>query len=121
LEASRVLAAGGLFLYADVMPRDKSNECLGMLQRLGFTVEQDRDITTNAVLSCDEVASSRTRVFRPGNDPTLINNFLAAPGSPVYEEMKSGNWVYRILKLRKGHPKNLAERNVAQNVYPWTT
>jgi hypothetical protein len=30
-----------------------------------------------------------------------MQNFLATPGSQVYQEMRSGHWNYRILKLRK--------------------
>jgi hypothetical protein len=30
-----------------------------------------------------------------------MNNFLGTPGSHVYEEMKSGRWTYRIMRLRK--------------------
>jgi phthiocerol/phenolphthiocerol synthesis type-I polyketide synthase E len=102
IEAHRVLAPGGALLYTDVMPREKSNECLGMLRQVGFIVETDRDITNNVVLSCNEIASPRAQVFQAGNDGRLVNNFLAAPGSQVYEEMKSGAWIYRICRLRKG-------------------
>jgi hypothetical protein len=31
----------------------------------------------------------------------VMNNFLGAPGSHVYEEMKAGRWSYRIMHLRK--------------------
>jgi len=64
-------------------------------------VEKDRDITKNVVLSCNEIAASRAQVFQSGNDDQLVNNFLAAPGSQVYEEMRSGAWIYRICRLRK--------------------
>ena len=30
-----------------------------------------------------------------------MNNFLGTPGSHVDEEMKSGRWTYRIMRLRK--------------------
>ncbi len=28
----------------------------------------------------------------------MIDNFLAVPGSPVYEQMHSGAWEYRIVR-----------------------
>jgi hypothetical protein len=84
------------------MQRDKSNQCLGMLENIGFQVEIDRDITLNVLRSCDEIALSRVQVFHSRNDVALMQNFLAAPGSQVYEEMKSRAWIYRILRMRKG-------------------
>jgi len=51
--------------------------------------------------SCDEIAASRVQAFQGGNDATLVRNFLAAPGSQVYEEMRSRAWVYRLFTLQK--------------------
>jgi hypothetical protein len=31
-----------------------------------------------------------------------MDNFLAVPGSTVYEQMRSGAWEYRILRARRG-------------------
>jgi hypothetical protein len=31
----------------------------------------------------------------------MIDNFLAVPGSMVYEQMRSGAWDYRILRARR--------------------
>jgi phthiocerol/phenolphthiocerol synthesis type-I polyketide synthase E len=100
-EVFRVLAPGGHFLYTDFMQRDKSHERIEMLRNLGFEVEKERDITGNVLLSCDEVAVSRVRAFRSGNDAALMQYFLAVPGSPVYEGMKSRASIYQILKMRK--------------------
>jgi SAM-dependent methyltransferase len=100
-EVHRVLGPGGRFLYTDVLPRTKSDECVGLLEQVGFTIERQRDITNNVLLSCDEVAASRVQAFQGGNDAALVSNFLAAPGSQVYEEMRSRAWVYRLFTLRK--------------------
>ena len=72
-----------------------------MLKNTGFTLEVDRDITANVLLSCDEVARARVGAYDAGNDPELMNNFLAAPGSQVYEDMRTGRWSYRIYRFRK--------------------
>jgi phthiocerol/phenolphthiocerol synthesis type-I polyketide synthase E len=69
-----------------------------ILQALGFTVESDREITANVLASCDEVASNRTKAF--GDQSALIDNFLAVPGSAVYEQMNTGIWEYRIMRSR---------------------
>jgi SAM-dependent methyltransferase len=100
-EVYRVLAPGGCFCYTDVMPVQAITEYLGVLQATGFTMEIERDITENVLLSCDEVARARVGAFAAGNDPELMNNFLAAPGSQVYEDMRSGRWSYRIYRFRK--------------------
>jgi phthiocerol/phenolphthiocerol synthesis type-I polyketide synthase E len=97
----RVLVPGGHFLYTDVLPVDRRGECLAYLQDLGFRIEQDRDITTNVLRSCDEIARARVGAFSSANDPQLMANFLAVPGSEVYESMERRQWIYTIMRLRK--------------------
>ncbi len=97
----RVLAPGGSFLYTDVQPVQQLAINLARMQRLGFLLERDTDITSNVLLSCDEVARTRVRAFSADNDPALMQNFLATPESEVYDEMKSGRWQYRIFRLQK--------------------
>jgi ubiquinone/menaquinone biosynthesis C-methylase UbiE len=101
-EVFRVLAPGGYFLYTDVRPVRQMAEWRGLLETIGFRVESDRDITSNVLLSCEEVAAQRSRAYAPQAERSVMNNFLGAPGSQVYNEMKSGRWSYRIFKLRKG-------------------
>jgi phthiocerol/phenolphthiocerol synthesis type-I polyketide synthase E len=100
-QVHRVLAPGGYFLYTDVLSAQQFTSALGYLQHVGFTLERDRDITRNVLLSCDEIAVTRVRAFDSGNDQSLMQNFLATPGSQVYQDMRSGHWTYRILKLRR--------------------
>src|SRR5262249_54257950 len=89
---SRVLSPGGAFLYSDLQPLEQMDANLRHLLRLGFVLERDTDITSNVLLSCDEVARTRVQAFSAGNDSTLMQNFLATPESQVYDEMKSGRW-----------------------------
>ena len=42
--------------------------------------------------------------FDQRNDPGLMQNFLATPGSQVYDEMRTGRWEYRILRATKPGP-----------------
>jgi phthiocerol/phenolphthiocerol synthesis type-I polyketide synthase E len=100
-EAHRTLGPGGHFLYTDVHSAEDWARNVGLLEARGFVVEQERDITANVLLSCDEVAQSRVQAFDSGNDPGLMRNFLATPGSDVYAEMYQGRWKYKLLKLRR--------------------
>jgi len=100
-EVYRVLAPDGHFLYTDVLSVADWSVKLSALRGLGFVVERERDITANVLLSCDEVARTRVGAFDSGNDPGLMQNFLATPGSDVYTEMSQRRWRYSILKLRK--------------------
>ncbi len=100
-EVYRVLAPGGHFLYTDVLPVQRAADWTGLLQATGLRVESDRDITPNVLRSCDEVARYRLRAYHDSAGAAVMNNFLGTPGSHVYEEMKSGRWTYRIMRLRK--------------------
>jgi ubiquinone/menaquinone biosynthesis C-methylase UbiE len=100
-EVSRVLVPGGYFLYTDVLPIARMNECEKLLQRAGFSVERLRDITTNVVLSCDQIAETRTGAFAQAQNPGTLDEFLALPGSDVYEEMRQRQCVYHMFKLKK--------------------
>jgi len=100
-EVFRVLAPGGCFLYTDLMPVETIAANLAELKRIGFVMELERDITRNVLLSCDEVATTRVSAFDSGNDQNLMSNFLATPGSQVYEDMRSKRWSYRIYRFRK--------------------
>lgn len=100
-EIYRVLSPGGYFLYTDTLAIQHMTSCIGYLQHIGFELERDRDITRNVLLSCDEIAATRVQAFDSRNDSSLMQNFLATPGSQVYQEMQSGRWTYRILKLRR--------------------
>ena len=99
-EVRRVLRPGGWFLHTDLLPGLRWTEVRALLASLGLTVVDDREITPNVLASCDEVASTRTGAFGGGN--ALVDNFLAVPGSAVYEQMASGAWEYRILRSRLG-------------------
>jgi len=100
-EVYRVLAPGGHFLYTDALTSQQITSSIAYLRHIGFELERDRDITNNVLLSCNEIASTRLQAFDSRNDSGLMENFLATPGSDVYQALKSNLLVYRILKLRK--------------------
>ncbi len=96
-EVRRVLVPGGRFLYTDLLPVQRWMEVRALLDPLGFEIMDDREITPNVLASCDEVAAGR-RAF--GEQSDVIDNFLAVPGSAVYEQMHTGAWQYRIVRAR---------------------
>ena len=98
-EVARVLAEGGLFLYADLLPVTRWAEVRVLLPPLGLEIFADRNITPNVLASCDEVADTRAQAF--GGNNAAIDNFLAVPGSMVYEQMNSGAWEYRIVRASR--------------------
>jgi SAM-dependent methyltransferase/acyl carrier protein len=106
-EVRRVLADGGRFLYTDLLPVQRWMEVRVLLGALGFTFTGDRSITANVLASCDNVAATRAQAF--GGGDAMIDNFLAVPGSVVYEQMKSGAWDYRIVRtelMQRATPSN---------------
>jgi phthiocerol/phenolphthiocerol synthesis type-I polyketide synthase E len=97
-EVRRVLVSGGWFLYTDLLPVQRWIE-VGALLGVGFRVAMARDITPNVLASCDHVAATRAQAF--GGKDEMIDNFLAVPGSAVYEQMQSGAWEYRLLRAER--------------------
>jgi acyl transferase domain-containing protein/SAM-dependent methyltransferase len=96
-EVRRVLVSGGWFLYTDLLPVQRWAEVRVLLG--GFDLRQDRPITANVLASCDLVAATRVGAF--GETSAAIDNFLAVPGSAVYEQMHSGAWEYRIIRAQR--------------------
>ena len=100
-EALRVLRPGGLFLYADVVPRKGLTERRQLLTDIGFVVESERDITSNVILSCDETAKVHRTTLGGGHEDEVVDNFLGSPDSNVYQQMSSGELVYLIYKAKR--------------------
>lgn len=98
-EVQRMLVKGGAFLYTDLLPVARWAEVRMLLESLGLHSESERNITANVLLSCDEVAANRAQAF--GGSSEMIDNFLAVPGSAVYEQMRSGAWEYRIIRAKR--------------------
>jgi len=103
VEARRALKPGGLFLYTDLLPVQRWAEVRVLLASLRFELLDDRHITANVLASCDLVAATRAKAF--GAADASIDNFLAVPGSTVYEQMRSEAWQYRILRCRAALPR----------------
>lgn len=105
-EVSRVLRAGGSFLYADILPRSDFGAAVEFLRSLGFVTERDQDITSNVLTSCADSADLQLQAFSRCNDDKWMALALGAPGSNVYEDMKNGVTDFRILKFQKTQPES---------------
>ena len=98
-EVYRVLSSG-YFLYTDLFRVKEVDMKLTLLQNTGLILERNQDITSNVLLSCDEVSRKTLAAFKKsGND--FVAGFLGTPGSTLYNDMKEGELTYRILRLRK--------------------
>jgi phthiocerol/phenolphthiocerol synthesis type-I polyketide synthase E len=101
LGVHRVLRPGGRFLHTDNVPAATWDATGAYLCGLNMTLEHERDITDNVLRSCDETAAQHRQAFGARNDAGAVNTFLAVPGSPIYEDMRSDKSSYRILHWRK--------------------
>jgi len=99
-EVFRVLKPAGRFLYTDVLSAEHLAETLSCLKSTGFLIERQRDITSNVMLSCQELAQSRALVFAGHGDPQMAE-FLALPGSVAYEGLRTGIDTYMLFQLLK--------------------
>lgn len=102
-EVHRVLTDGGYFLYGDILPVPEMTGRMGLLESAGFTTCRRRDITANVLTACDEIAGQRAPLFE-NLGAALRDDFLAVPGSRVYEWLKSGEYGFTLLKLEKSSP-----------------
>lgn len=96
-EVYRVLAPGGEFLYADILPAETFASAVTYLDHLGFDLTRNQDISSNVLLSCAAIAKLRERAQGNG----VYNTFLVVPGSAEFEALCTGHTQYRILTLRK--------------------
>lgn len=101
-EVGRILRPGGWFLHTDFLSPEDWDLVRMRLRELGFVTESDRDITANVLASRDQASDNWDQVYGDGN--ARVANFLALPGSAIYEQMRAGLLEYRILRsqLRTG-------------------
>lgn len=95
-EVRRICRPGAWFLHTDFLSPDDWDYVRTRLTALGFVTESDRDITANVLASRDQAKNNWAQVYGDGNP--RVANFLALPGSAVYEQMRAGLLEYRILR-----------------------
>jgi SAM-dependent methyltransferase len=101
-EVHRICRPEAWFLHTDFLSPEDWDYMRMRLQALGFSIQTDRDITANVLASRDLASSNWEQVYGDGNP--RVANFLALPGSAIYEQLRAGLLEYRILRsqLRSG-------------------
>ncbi len=97
-EVHRICRSGGWFLHTDFLSPEDWDLVRMRLKASGFVAESDRDITANVLASRDQASSDYEQVYGDGN--ARVANFLALPGSAVYEQLRAGLLEYRIMRSR---------------------
>ena len=100
-ETNRVLRPGGWFLYTDLMPPEDFDRHRERLGQLGLELRREADITRNVLLSCEQTAERRLKVYRDPEERAFMADFLAAPGSGMYRAFQQGRLCYRLFAFRK--------------------
>ena len=107
-EVGRICRSGGWFLHTDFLSPDDWDYVRMRLKALGFVTDSDRDITANVLASRDQASSNYEQVY--GDGSARVANFLALPGSAIYEQLRAGLLEYRIMRSQlatsptSGHP-----------------
>jgi SAM-dependent methyltransferase len=101
-EVRRICRPDAWFLHTDFLSAEDWDYVRMRLKALGFSTEADRDITANVLASRDLASGNWKQVYGDGN--ARVANFLALPGSSIYEQLRAGLLEYRILRsqLRTG-------------------
>lgn len=95
-EVRRICRPTAWFLHTDFLSPEDWDYVRTRLKALGFVTEDDRDITANVLASRDQASNNYEQVYGDGN--ARVANFLALPGSAIYEQMRAGLLEYRILR-----------------------
>jgi SAM-dependent methyltransferase len=95
-QVRRICRSGGWFLHTDFLSPEDWDYIRMRLKALDFSTESDRDITANVLASRDQASSNYEQVYGDGN--ARVANFLALPGSAIYEQLRAGLLEYRIMR-----------------------
>jgi SAM-dependent methyltransferase len=95
-EVHRICRSEGWFLHTDFLSPEDWDYIRMRLKALGFFTESDRDITANVLASRDQASSNYEQVYGDGH--ARVANFLALPGSAIYEQLRAGLLEYRIMR-----------------------
>jgi SAM-dependent methyltransferase/uncharacterized protein YbaR (Trm112 family) len=101
-EVFRVLKPGGLFVYADDLDVNKFDEGIRYLESLGFEAIVKRDISQHVLLASDLSRMNRLVALDGAlEDEGAIKWTMGVPGTPLYDDMRTGKRKYQILHLHK--------------------
>lgn len=97
-EVHRIARPGAWFLHSDFLSVEDWELVEARLKALGFIIESDRDITANVLAARDQASGNWDQVY--GDGSARVANFLALPGSAIYEQMRARTLEYRIMRSR---------------------
>ena len=103
-EVHRVLRPGGYFLFTDFRDSHKWPDLIALLNKSGFIVVEERDISSNVLHSLEldsERRMSLVKKYAPRILQKEILNFTGSKGTATYDCFLTGKFKYKSLKLRK--------------------
>jgi len=98
-----ILKDDGCFVYADLFWLDSLIEEMEKeFEEVGFYIEKKENITDQTFRSIEIMSFARKYFVEGSHVPKkLLNNFVAAPGSELFESLKNGTVKYNLYVLRK--------------------
>jgi len=103
-EVYRVLKPGGYFVWADFRSPSIINELRTMFSKAGFTLAEEKDITSNVLKALDQV-DDRKREAIEEHAPRILTRalreFAAVRGTEMYKSFLSGRLSYYSCTLQK--------------------
>lgn len=103
-EVNRVLRPGGYFLFTDFRDSYKWPELLTQLNKSGFEVIREKDISSNIMRSLELDSERRTSLVKKYAPKVLqkaILNFTGSKGTATYDYFLTGKFTYKSFMIRK--------------------
>lgn len=101
-EASRVLAPGGWFTFADMRSKKQLPMLDQQLQAPGLELIEDRSLSKGVIAALDAAeVRKRERIGRTLFMQRFISEFSGSQGSVLYKALSSGDVVYVARRYRK--------------------
>ena len=103
-EVYRILKPGGYFAWADLIDAKKINEQREILERAGFTVQAEENITTRVLQSLDQTHDRKSKAissYVPRLLKPAMKDFAGMKNTVVYDMFKSGELQYMHFVLQK--------------------
>lgn len=114
-EVRRISRPGAWFLHTDLLGSYEWDQVRARLKALDFSIESERDITANVLASRNQAVGDWDRIY--GDTSPRVANFLALPGSVVYEQLRAGILEYKIIRSRLQPPGAEQGRHKAGATY----
>jgi ubiquinone/menaquinone biosynthesis C-methylase UbiE len=96
-----LLKPGGVFMYADIFFSANLPKVKAYIISLGFTIEQEQDITKGVLASLKERPIKHISAFKKYIVPLFLDSFYGYEQSTIYKELSSGEKKYYSFICRK--------------------